>query len=443
MEHRSELRLTRRPLLGAAAMLTLGIARQAQRASLAAAQDMPESTKIGNPAIPHITTTDKGTINLYSSWPLSGAYAQICGDLVAAIQMCLDDYGNAAGGYAIKYIPLDDGIAANNGGWDAATESKNVNIVLNDPDAMVFIGPLDSGAAKVAIPILNAASMPIITCVATYPGLTTEIPGVTEQGEPGIYYPTGKRNFMRNSPADDVQGVAAANWALTELGARRAYVLHDQGLYGKGVAEVFEQAFAAGGGEILGSEGYDRHAFDYQALVSAIASRDPDLVYCGASVVGNAGKLLLDMRSVMDDDVVFLGPDGLMTETFLQGADWAAEGAYITFAGYAPDELLRQGGPGADFVARFTELRHRAPDSFITYAYEMTAVIIQAIDQVGEKDRAKILDAMMATENFHGLLGDTWSFTDTGDTDSSIFSLSQVQDGVLTFQQTISSEPAS
>ena len=73
----------------------------------------------------------------------------------------------------------------------------------------------------------------------------------------------------------------------------------------------------------------------------------------------------------------------------------------------------------------------------------MTAVIIQAIDQVGEKDRDKILDAMMATENFHGLLADTWAFTDTGDTDSSIFSLSQVQDGVLTFQQTISSEPAS
>ena len=39
--------------------------------------------------------------------------------------------------------------------------------------------------------------------------------------------------------------------------------------------------------------------------------------------------------------------------------------------------------------------------------------VLQAIDKAGTKDRAAILDALMSTENFHSLLGGTWSFTDT------------------------------
>ncbi len=43
---------------------------------------------------------------------------------------------------------------------------------------------------------------------------------------------------------------------------------------------------------------------------------------------------------------------------------------------------------------------------------------------------------MFATEGFNGLLG-TWSFTDTGDTDSQTISLNVVKDGEITFQENI------
>jgi ABC-type branched-subunit amino acid transport system substrate-binding protein len=70
------------------------------------------------------------------------------------------------------------------------------------------------------------------------------------------------------------------------------------------------------------------------------------------------------------------------------------------------------------------------------YAFEAAVVAIQAIDQVQAKDRKQILDAMFATEGFTGLLG-TWSFTETGDTDSETISLNVVQDGAITFQEDI------
>jgi branched-chain amino acid transport system substrate-binding protein len=76
------------------------------------------------------------------------------------------------------------------------------------------------------------------------------------------------------------------------------------------------------------------------------------------------------------------------------------------------------------------------PDAYSVYAFEAAVVALQGIDQVGDKDRAAILDAMFATEGFNGLLG-TWSFTETGDTDAQTISLNVVQDGEITWQENI------
>ena len=135
------------------------------RTGLVAAQDA--ATSIGNPDIEHITTTDKGVIRLYSSWPLTGAYEQIGGDAVEAIKLALSDYGNAAGGFALEYQARDDGIAANNGGWDAGAESANANEVIADADAMVYMATYNSGAAKISIPIMNEAGMAMISYANT------------------------------------------------------------------------------------------------------------------------------------------------------------------------------------------------------------------------------------------------------------------------------------
>ncbi len=410
------------------------------RSGVVSAQDAtPESmsaTSIGNPAIEHITTTDKGTIKIYSSWPLTGAYEQIGGDAVEAIKLALSDFGGAAGGFAVEYEALDDGIAANNGGWDAGAESANANRVISDPDAMVYMATYNSGAAKISIPIMNEAGMGMISYANTYPGLTKAIEGLTEPGEPDSYFPNGTRNYCRNVASDEIQGRVAANWAYESKGVRTAYVIDDQSLYGHGVAVGFNQAFVALGGEVLNAEGYDPKAPDYQALMTKIADMAPDLVYCGATVDNNASKVLLDMRSLMPaDQVIFLGSDGLINQQFIDGAGDASAGAFVSFAGVPPAELT---GPGADYVTRISEILGHSPDSYATYAYESTVVVLQAIDQAQEKDRGKILTALMGTKDFVGLLGDSWSFTETGDTDKATMSINEIKpnaEGNLDFSQ--------
>ncbi len=380
---------------------------------------------IGNPGIEHLTTTDKGVIRLYSSWPLTGAYEQIGGDAVQAIQLALEDYGNAAGGFALEYEALDDGIAANNGGWDAGAESSNANRVISDPDAVVYMATYNSGASKISIPITNEAGLAQISYAATYPGLTKAIEGLTEEGEPDTYYPSGKRNYMRTVTTDDMQGAAGAKWAFEAQGAKTAYVLDDQRLYGHGVAVGFALAWEALGGEVSGAEGYDPRAPDYQSLMTKIADAQPDLVYLGATVDNNAPKLLLDMRSLMPaDQVMFLGSDGLINQAFIDGAGDATNGAFVTFGGVPPAELK---GAGADYVARISEILGHSPDAYATYAYETAIVVMQAIDAVGEKDRGKILDAMMATTDFMGILGAPWGFTENGDKDLATVAVTEIK----------------
>jgi branched-chain amino acid transport system substrate-binding protein len=402
----------------------------AQDASPAAGES---AASIGNPAIKHDTSTDKGTIKIYSSWPRTGTMEGLGVDSVEAAKLAFNDFGNAAGGFKLEYVPLDSGIAANNGGWDPGVESANANQAIADADCMVYMGTYNSGAAKISIPIMNQAGMGMISFANTYPGLTKQDPGNAE-GEPDQYYPTGKRNYCRVIASDDIQGSAAAKWAVETKGIKTAYILDDRSLYGHGVAQVFNDTLKELGAEVLGFEGWDPKAPDYQALMTKIADLGPDLVYIGATVDNNPSKVALDMRSLMPvDQVILMGPDGLLTEAFIEGAGDAVQGAFITFAGFPAAELK---GPGADYTKRMMEIVGHVPDAYATYSYDATVATIQAIDQVGEKDRGKILDTLMGTKDFKSLVGKTWAFTETGDIDNPSMSVNEIKpddQGNLTF----------
>lgn len=418
----------------AAQAAIFGVAHAQEGTPAVSAELAPEN--IGVPGIEHSTDTSKGTINLYSSWPMTGASEQIGGDSAASVQFALDVYGNVAGGFELTYEALDDGIAANQGSWDAAQEAENATMVVNDPDAVAYIATYNSGAAEASIPIMNEAGMAMISPANTAVQLTKESPANPE-GYPDVLYQSGERNYMRVVPADDIQGGASANYAFNGLGAQSAFVLHDNQTYGLGVATVFRNTFEELGGEILGFEAFDPNAPEYQALMTRIASTGPALVYLGAIVNLNASKLLQDMRLQMPaDQVGFMGPDGLINQAFIDGAGEAAEGAYITFGGLPPSELASMGGIGAAWVEGMRERVGHEPDAYSVYAFDCAVHVLQAIDAIGSKDRAAILDHMFNIPDFRGLLG-TYSFDDNGDTTSSTISLNQVQDGEITFQEVI------
>ena len=362
------------------------------------------------------------TIKIVSSLPRTGSSKAQSDTVVNAINQRLEqDKSQACNGqFKLTYEDMDDATAAA-GKWDPTQEANNANKAAADADVMVYIGTFNSGAAKVSIPILNQAGLVMISPANTYPGLTK--PGKGEAGEPEKYYPTGKRNYTRVVPADDLQGAAAANWAKT-LGVKSVYILHDTETYGKGIADVFRAVSKTNGFEEKGYEGIDKKAQDYKALGSKIKDANPDLVYFGGITQNNAGLLLKDLRTAGYTGK-FMGPDGIYEDAFLEAAGDAAEGAYITFGGIPGPQMT---GKGKEWYDAYKAKYNSEPEVYAVYGYEATNIALNAINKVCKKDRAAILDAVFATKDFDGVTG-KFSIDANGDTDSITMSGVQVKGG--------------
>jgi branched-chain amino acid transport system substrate-binding protein len=369
-----------------------------------------------------LAQAQSATIKIVSSLPRTGSSKGQTDTIVNAMKMALDEVGSKVGDFTITYEDMDDATPAR-GAWDAGKEAENANKAVADADIMAYLGTFNSGAAKVAIPILNRSSLVMISPANTYPGLTK--PGKGEPNEPDIYYPNGVRNYSRVVPADDLQGAVGANWAKS-VGATKAYILDDTELYGHGIAVVFaDTANKIGLGVAGGPEGIDSKASDYRALATKIRGTGADLVYYGGITQNNAGKLFKDLRAVLGPDVKLMAPDGVYEQAFIDDAGDASEGVYVTFGGVGASKLT---GKGADWYNAYKAKFGSEPEGYASYGYETMKVALDAITRAGTKDREAIRAAVFATANYDGVLG-TWSFDPNGDTSLTTMSGRQVVDG--------------
>lgn len=366
---------------------------------------------------------------IVSSLPRTGSSKSQTDTIVNAIKQRLEEDNNQAcnGQFSIEYQDLDDATAAA-GQWDPGQEASNANKAAADADVMVYLGTFNSGAAKISIPILNQANLVMISPANTYPGLTK--PGKGEANEPDVYYPSGKRNYTRVVPADDLQGAAGARWGQ-ELGVKSVFILDDTQLYGKGIADVFEATAKEIGLEVEGRESIDGKAADYRALAAKILDTAPDMVYYGGITQNNAGQLWKDIKGEGFTGKM-MGPDGIAETAFIEAAGDAAEGTYTTFGGLPGDKLE---GKGAEWYKSYSD-KYGTVEPYTAYGYEAANIALAAINKVCKKDRAAILDAVFATKDFDGVLG-KWSFDANGDTSLTTMSGSEVKSGKFEFSQII------
>jgi branched-chain amino acid transport system substrate-binding protein len=373
------------------------------------------------------------TVKIVSDLPLQGANRAQTITMVNAIEMAIEERGGKAGSATIEYESLDDA-TAQAGQWDEAKCAENAQTAAQDEEIVGWIGPFNSGCAAVEIPILNEAGLGMISPANTYIGLTK--PG-GEPDEPEKYYPTGERNYTRVIVADDEQGQAGA-LLMEEEGVESVYILDDKETYGKGLADQVQKSAKEIGIQVVGREGIDGSAANYRSLMNKIAEVDPDAIYFGGIIENNAGQLIKDKvgAGMSNDDVLFIGPDGIFVDTFLTQSGNAAEGAYVTFGGLPQSELSAK---GQQFVQDYESQHDDAVQPYTAYAYEAANVMLDAIERAskqGEVTREAVLQQIFATEDFNGVLG-TWSFDKDGDTSLTELSVQRVENGLFEYQRTI------
>jgi len=291
---------------------------------------------------------------------------------------------------------------------------------------MAYIGTYNSGAAKISMPILNQASLVMVSPANTYPGLTK--PGLGEANEPTVYRPTGKVNYFRVVPADDIQGDVAAQFAK-EIGVKKVFILHDRELYGKGVADVFKRVAGKLGLDVVGYEGIDPKSANFRSLATKIKSTGADLVYFGGTTQTSAGQLAKDLVSSGVKAKLML-PDGCRENALIEsaGKDNLEGRTYVPFGGLPPSELK---GKGRAFYEAYKKKFNSEPEAYSVYGYEAAKVVLEAIKRAGKKDRETIRAAVADTKDFDGALG-KWSFDANGDTSLKVMMVEEIKDGQFT-----------
>jgi len=320
---------------------------------------------------------------IVSDLPMQGDSRERSRQQVDAIRTVLEDRHWSAGQTAVAFEACDDSIAKT-GEWDAATCRSNAQAYADDAEVVAVIGTYNSGCAAEIIPILNQAKDGPVAMVS--PGNTfvclTEPADTCKPSEPGTYYPTGKRNYVRVVPNDAAQAAGLADFSRKE-GVSRPFVLyaaHDPTSTGQ--ATAYRNAARAAGLEVSGFERWDPKAKDYAKLLQQVRSPGADAVILAGLLEENGAQLIEDKVSVLgpNDDVKLLAFDGFAQQSTIDDAGKAAAGMFASVPGRAPENLA---GPGKALVGDLEEQGDRPVELFAPYARQAAEVVLDTVAQNG------------------------------------------------------------
>ena len=308
---------------------------------------------------------------------------------------------NAQGGLLrrpLEYIVEDD--------LCQPKEAANIATRLVVKGVHAVIGHTCSGATLAALETYNEADIVVLSPSATHPALT-------RSGR----YP----NFFRTIAPDDKQAKVQVEFTLGVLKQKNVAVLHDKGVYGKGLAEFVKTLLEKSNqGKMVLYEGIPPAMVDYALLAQKIKRSKADAVIFGGYHPA-ATKLLTQLRKI-NLNVVFVSGDGIKDDTFIKIAGKYAEGVYAT----APKDTSKLPLAVAATMAYQNEYGEK-PGAFFLTANAATLALANAIEKAGSTDHAAVSKALK-TEYVETPLGKI-IFDEHGDVVGVSFTIYQVQDG--------------
>ncbi|WP_175626209.1 MULTISPECIES: branched-chain amino acid ABC transporter substrate-binding protein [Oxalobacteraceae] len=293
----------------------------------------------------------------------------------------------------LQYMPEDDA-ADPKQATAAATK-------LVDSNVAVVIGHLNSGATIPASRIYANAGIVQISPSSTNPKYTQQ----------------GFKTAFRVVANDAQLGRVLGQYAVKTLAAKNVAVIDDRTAYGQGVAEEFAKGVKAAGGSVVASQYTNNKATDFNAILTAIKAKKPDVIFFGGmDAVG--GPMLQQMKQ-LGINAKFMGGDGICTGSLpgLAGAGLGENQVYCAEAGGVED--ARKAGLDkfrAAYKKRFgIDVVYTA-----AYAYDATYAVVDAMQKAKSSEPAKYLPEL-AKISYPGVTG-TIAFDAKGD----------IKDGTLT-----------
>jgi len=340
--------------------------------------------------------------------PTSGAIAHLGKDNENGAIMAVEEL-NAAGvtiggqKVTIKLMTEDDGADPKQG---TAVAQK-----LADAKVAGVIGHLNSGTSIPASKIYSDAGIPQISPSATNPKYTRQ----------------GFKTTFR-VVADDTQlGGTLGKYAVKTLHGKAIAVIDDRTAYGQGVAEEFSKAVVAAGGTVVAKEFTTDKATDFNAILTTIKGKKPDVVFFGG-MDAVAGPMLRQMKS-LGISAKFMGGDGICSTELVKLAGDAVTDNQVFCAEAGGVEGKAKEGM-EDFKKKFKAKFGADVQVYAPYVYDSVKIMVAAMVKAGSSDPAKYLPALAATKDFKGVTGPI-GFDAKGDIVGGALTLKTIKGGKL------------
>ena len=200
-------------------------------------------------------------------------------------------------------------------------------------------------------------------------------------------------------------------YAVKDLKGKAIAVIDDRTAYGQGVADEFEKAVKAAGGNVVGREFTTDKATDFMPILTKLKGKKPDIVFFGGmDAVG--GPMLKQMKS-LGMSVKFMGGDGICTTELAKLAgDALGDGQVVCAEAGGVDGALKKGMD--DFGARFKKRFNDDVKLYAPYVYDAVMVMADAMQRAKSTEPAKYLPELAKTNGYKGVTG-TISFDEKGD----------------------------
>jgi branched-chain amino acid transport system substrate-binding protein len=373
----------------------------------------PEPTAVST--VPDVCKTDAvgcavfepgQAIKIGMGAPMTGDNAAFGQDISQSAKIAVSDAGQFQG-FSFELVAEDDGGTPEGG---AAVANKFVA----DPQVVAIAGHIFSGATLSAMPIYEAAGIPMMSPSATNPTLTQQ----------------GSKVFNRAVFTDAAQGKFAATYLYNILKITKLAIMHDGQAYGQGLAQVVNDEFTKLGGTVVAFQAITPGESDYSAALADIASKKPEAVFYGG-YTAEAVVVVNQMKQSGLGGVIFFGDDGTFGQDFLDRTGKNGEGAYSTsLIPPASDAKVKF---DAAYLAAYGQPAGKL-SPYTWTAYDAAASLIKAIESVAVLGsdgklyipRGALVAAVRGLKDYQGLSG-TLTCDATGECSASgpVFNIDQ------------------
>lgn len=318
---------------------------------------------------------------------LTGGNATFGASTTNGAKMAIKE-ANAKGGVLGKQIKA---VVADN--KSEPSESANAMTKLLTQDKVVAVtGVFASSNAIAASNVAEANKIPFLAVGATNPKVT-----VDEKSS------KVKDNTFRVCFIDPFQGTVGANFVLNTLKLKKAVMLIDNSSdYSKGLAAFFKNAFAKGGGTVIGEEAYLQKDQDFKTVLTKVKALNPEVIYV-PGYYEEVGKIVKQARE-LGITVPIIGGDGWDSPKLTEIATAPAlNNTYFTNH-YSVDDTS---AASKAFVEAYKKEYGQVPDAMAVLGYDAANVLIDAIKRANSAEPAKIREALAATKDYPAVTGAT------------------------------------